>query len=254
MAPEDKWTAGWALVTGSTSGIGRDTAILLARDGYSVIVTGRDGARARDVVDEITADGGIAVAMVADLSDPVSIRRLAAQALDMAGGAIDVLVNNAGGGTFAPTEETTEEMFDTSFTVHVKAPFILTATLAPLMARQGRGVIVNVGSISVDHATSGTAAFQASKAALDMLTKSWTAEYGHHGVRINTVNPGFVITPANAAFRDGYGAFVAGMPARRGAEPIEVAEVIRFLVSPAASYIQGAAIAVDGGKNAVLPL
>jgi len=145
-------------------------------------------------------------------------------------------------------------MFDFSFTLHVKAPFALTATLAPLMVRQGRGVIVNVGSISVDHAASGVALFQAAKAALDMLTKSWTAEYGHHGVRINTVNPGFVITPANAAFRDGYGPFVASTPARRGAEPREVAEVIRFLVSPAASYIQGAAIAVDGGRNAVLPM
>lgn len=245
---------GWALVTGSTSGIGRETALLLARDGYSVIVSGRDEARAGEVVDRITTDGGTALALTADLSDTAAVRTLATDALEVAGGVIDVLVNNAGGGTFAATEDTTDDMFDVAFKVHVKAPFILTAALAPLMAQRGGGAIVNVGSISADLAASGVAIFQASKAALDMLTKSWTAEYGPRGVRVNTVNPGFVITPANEAFRDGYGPFVETVPARRGAEPEEVAEVIRFLISPAASYIQGAAIAVDGGRTAVLPM
>lgn len=219
-----------------------------------MIVHGRDAARAGEVVDKITADGGVAAAIVADLSDPASIRGLTTDALAAAGGVIDVLVNNAGGGTFAATEDTTEDTFDAAFNLHAKAPFLLTAAFAPLMVRRGRGTIVNVGAISVDLAAADVAAYLASKAALDRLTKCWTAEYGPAGVRINTVNPGLVATPATAALRERSPQFAESLPAGRGAEPREIAEVIRFLVSPAASYVQGAAITVDGGKTAVLPV
>ncbi|MFD0441434.1 SDR family NAD(P)-dependent oxidoreductase [Streptomyces indonesiensis] len=219
----------WALITGSTSGIGRETAIGLAQDGYSVIVTGRSKERAAEVRESIEARGGHAVDLLADLSDPSAVRTLIAQVGDTIGdAALEVLVNNAGGGGFAPTEATSEAMFDAAFNTHVKAPYMLVGAFAPAMATRGRGVIINIGSMSTNMAPNGTSAFQASKGAISMLTKSWTAEYGPRGVRVNSVDPGFVITPANEAYREGYGGFVASLPAGRGAAPEEIAEAIRF--------------------------
>ncbi|MBP2337367.1 NAD(P)-dependent dehydrogenase (short-subunit alcohol dehydrogenase family) [Saccharothrix coeruleofusca] len=245
----------WALVTGSTSGIGRETALRLAADGYSIVVCGRAADRAAETRQAIEGAGGRAVALLADFTDPAAVRRLIAETREVtAGGTVDVLVNNAGGGGFAATEDTTEEMFDAVFALNVKAPYLLTGAFAPAMAERGRGAIVNVGSLSTSMAASGTSAFQAAKAALSMLTKSWTAEYGPRGVRINSVDPGYVLTRVNEHIRDMFGGYLAGLPAGRGAEPGEVAEAIRFLVSPKASYIQGAVLAVDGGKNAVVAM
>ncbi|UOX90516.1 SDR family oxidoreductase [Amycolatopsis sp. FBCC-B4732] len=245
----------WALVTGSTSGIGRATALKLAEDGYAIVVCGRDADRATETRKTIEAAGGRAVHLIADFADPAEVRRLIAGTREAtAGGTVDVLVNNAGGGGFAPTEDTTEAMFDTAFALNVKAPYLLTGAFAPGMAERGRGAIVNVGSLSTTMAASGTSAFQAAKAALSMLTKSWTAEYGPRGVRVNSVEPGYVLTRVNEHIRDMFGGYLATLPAGRGARPGEVAEAIRFLVSPQASYIQGATLSVDGGKNAVVTM
>lgn len=242
----------WALVTGSTSGIGRATAVGLAQDGYSIIVTGRNRDRAAETRRSVESVGGRAIDLIADLGDPASVRKLVEQVREAIDGPLDVLVHNAGGGGFAPTESTPEEMFDAAFNVHAKAPFILTGAFAPAMAERGTGAIINVGSLSTSMAAAGTAAFQASKAALSMLTKSWTAEYGPRGVRINSVDPGFILTPVNEGIRDMYGTYLASLPAGRGGDVEEVAHVIRFLVSPQASYVNGATLTVDGGKNAVV--
>lgn len=184
----------------------------------------------------------------------MAVRGLVGQVRDAVDGPLDVLVHNAGGGTFAPTEATPDEMFDAAFNVHAKAPFILTGAFAPAMAERGRGAIVNVGSLSTSMAAAGTAAFQAAKAALSMMTKSWTAEYGPRGVRINAVDPGFVLTATNVGIREMMGTYLASLPAGRGGEPDEVAQAIRFLVSSQASYINGATLAVDGGKTAVVTM
>ncbi|QKV73863.1 SDR family NAD(P)-dependent oxidoreductase [Amycolatopsis sp. Hca4] len=245
----------WALVTGSTSGIGRATALKLAEDGYAIVVCGRDAGRAAETRKAIESASGRAVDLIADFADPAEVRRLIAETREAtANGTVDVLVNNAGGGGFAPTEDTTEAMFDTAFALNVKAPYLLAGAFAPAMAERGRGAIVNVGSLSTTMAASGTSAFQAAKAALSMLTKSWTAEYGPRGVRVNSVDPGYVLTRVNEHIRDMFGGYLATLPAGRGARPGEVAEAIRFLVSPQASYIQGATLSVDGGKNAVVTM
>ncbi|MGW5748716.1 SDR family NAD(P)-dependent oxidoreductase [Amycolatopsis sp. NPDC003861] len=245
----------WALVTGSTSGIGRATALKLAEDGYAIVVCGRDAERAAETRKTIESNGGRAVDLIADFADPTDVRRLIAETREAtASGTVDVLVNNASGGGFAPTEDTSEDMFDTAFALNVKAPYLLTAAFAPAMAERGRGAIVNVGSLSTTMAASGTGAFQAAKAALSMLTKSWTAEYGPRGVRVNSVDPGYVLTRVNEHIRDMFSGYLATLPAGRGAQPGEVAEAIRFLVSPQASYIQGATLSVDGGKNAVVTM
>ncbi|NJQ00640.1 SDR family NAD(P)-dependent oxidoreductase [Streptomyces zingiberis] len=243
----------WALVTGSTSGIGQATALRLAEDGYAIVVCGRDGDRAAETRRMIESAGGRAVDLVADFTDMAAVHRLVGEVRQaLSGEPLDVLVNNAGGGGFAPTEETTEEMFDRAFNLNVKAPYLLTGAFAPAMADRGRGAIVNVGSLSTRMAASGTSAFQAAKAALSMLTKSWTAEYGPRGVRVNSVDPGFILTRVNEHMRDMFGNYLASLPAGRGGTPEEVAEAIRFLVSPRASYIQGAVLSVDGGKNSVV--
>lgn len=245
----------WALVTGSTSGIGRETALKLAEDGYAIVVCGRDAERAAATRKTIESAGGRAVDLIADFAYPAEVRRLIAETREATtGGTVDVLVNNAGGGGFAPTEDTSEDMFDTAFALNVKAPYLLTAAFAPAMAERGRGAIVNVGSLSTTMAAAGTSAFQAAKAALSMLTKSWTAEYGPRGVRVNSVDPGYVLTRVNEHIRDMFSGYLATLPARRGAQPEEVAEAIRFLVSPRASYIHGAVLSVDGGKNAVVTM
>lgn len=245
----------WAMVTGSTSGIGRSTALKLATDGYAIVVCGRDRDRAAETRGSIESAGGRAVDLVADFTDRAAVRGLVADVLAALGDEpLEVLVNNAGGGGFASTEDTTDAMLDAAFALNVKAPYVLTGAFAPAMAERGRGAIVNVGSLSSTMAAPGTSAFQAAKAALQMLTKSWTAEYGPRGVRVNSVDPGFILTRVNEDIRDMFGGYLAGLPAGRGGEADEVAEAIRFLVSPAASYIQGAVLAVDGGKNAVVAM
>ncbi|CAL9643505.1 Enoyl-[acyl-carrier-protein] reductase [NADPH] FabL [Streptomyces sp. enrichment culture] len=244
----------WALVTGSTSGVGRATAVGLAQDGYAVVVTGRDRDRAAETRRDVEAAGGRALDLVADLADPAAVRGLVTRIRDAVDGPLDVLVHNAGGGGFAPTESTPEEMFDAAFNLHAKAPFLLTGAFAPAMAERGRGAIVNVGSLSTSMAAAGTCAFQASKAALSMMTKSWTAEYGPRGVRVNSVGPGFILTPVNEGVRDMYGTYLASLPAGRGGDAEDVAHAVRFLVSPKASCINGATRTVDGGKTAVVAM
>jgi NAD(P)-dependent dehydrogenase (short-subunit alcohol dehydrogenase family) len=160
-----------ALVTGGTSGIGRAVANLLAIRGADVIVTGRDQARGDEVVGGITVAGGKARFIAADLANFEDVKRLADAAKD-----VDVLVNNAGVFPGCPTDQMTEEAFDVTFNVNVKAPFFLTAVIAPRMATKGGGSIINISTMAATIGMNGLAAYGASKAAVESLTKAWTAE------------------------------------------------------------------------------
>jgi NAD(P)-dependent dehydrogenase (short-subunit alcohol dehydrogenase family) len=235
-----------ALVTGATSGIGRAVAQRLARHGAQVIVTGRDKQRGDEVVARIEAEGGKARFIAADLADFDDVRHLAEEAAD-----VDVLVNNAGVFPGGPTEQTTQEDFDLVFAVNVKAPFYLTAAIAPRMAARGGGAIVSISTMAATIGMSGLAAYGASKAAIEALTKSWTAEYGPQGVRVNVVAPGPTRTPASAALGEMFDALAATVPARRGADPDEIAAAVCFLASDEASFIYGAVLPADGGRVAV---
>ncbi|GAA0353509.1 SDR family oxidoreductase [Streptomyces blastmyceticus] len=233
-----------ALVTGATSGIGRAVAERLAADGMSVVVSGRDARRGAETVEEITAAGGRARFVAADLADPAGIDRLAAEV-----GEIDVLVNNAGHAVWAPTEETEISDYDAMFAGNVRAPFFLVAAFAPAMAARGSGSVINMGSMAGTLGLADAAAYGATKAALASLTRSWTAEYSGRGVRFNTVAPGPVYTRPEA--RDLFDAIAETTAMKRAAEPAEIAEVVAFLASPKAGYITGATVAVDGGRTAI---
>ena len=133
-----------ALITGGTSGIGRATAIQLAQLGIHVFVVGRNTERGKKTVDEIRAAGGKADFIPSDLRDAASARAVAKRAIELGNGHVDNLINNAGIYPFGPTHEMTEEGFDRVFSLNVKVPYFLVAELAPLMAKRGKGAIVNL--------------------------------------------------------------------------------------------------------------
>jgi NAD(P)-dependent dehydrogenase (short-subunit alcohol dehydrogenase family) len=174
-----------ALVTGGTSGIGRATAEALAREGARVLISGRSEARGAEVVGAIEAGGGEAEFVRADLESPDDVRALAERAAG-----VDILVNNAGVFPVGATHELSEATFDETFAVNVKAPFLLTAAIAPKMVARGGGTIINVTTMAAEFGMPGLSAYGASKAALALLTKAWAAEYGPKAVRVNAVSPG----------------------------------------------------------------
>jgi NAD(P)-dependent dehydrogenase (short-subunit alcohol dehydrogenase family) len=240
-----------ALITGGTSGIGRATAKKLAQMGIHVVVVGRNAERGKVTVDEIRAGGGKADFISSDLQDATSARAVAKKAIELGRGNVNILINNAGIFPFGPTNEMSEEDFDRVFSLNVKTPYFLVAELAPLMAKRGKGAIVNVSTMVADYGVSGMSLYGASKAAINLLTKSWAAEYGRSGVRVNTVSPGPTRTEGTAVIGEGLKQLASQAPAGRPANPDEIAEAIVFLATDRASFIHGAKLAVDGGRTAV---
>jgi NAD(P)-dependent dehydrogenase (short-subunit alcohol dehydrogenase family) len=240
-----------ALVTGGTSGIGRATAKKLAKLGIRVIVVGRNAKRGDETLAEIRAAGGKADFIASDLRNASSAREVAKRAVELGSGHVDILINNAGTFPFGPTDKTTEEEFDRVYSLNVKAPYFLVAELAPLMAKSGKGAIVNVSTMVADYGVSGMSLYGSSKAAINLLTKSWAAEYGPHGVRVNAVSPGPTRTEGTEAMGEGVEQLAAQAPAGRPATADEIAEAIVFLATDQASFIYGAKLAVDGGRTAV---
>ena len=236
-----------ALVTGATAGIGRAIALRLATSGASVIVHGRDEQRGAETVKEISAAGGKARFIAADLSSSEDVLRLAAEA-----GEVDILINNAGIYRFASTPDTTAEMFDAQVAVNSRAPMLLVGALAPGMAARGRGVIVSVSTAAATTPVRGTGAYGASKTALELLTRVWADEFGAQGVRVNAVAPGPVHTPGTQEMGDEtLQAIGRTTVLGRVADPEEIAEAVLFLASPRASYITGAVLEARGGQLAI---
>lgn len=238
-----------ALVTGATAGIGYSIAVQLAAEGAEVVVHGRDAERGAKTVQDIENAGGKARFVAADVSKVEDVRRLADDA-----GEVDILVNNAGIYRFAPTFETTDADFDAQIDTNLRAPYVLVQKLVPGMIARGGGSVINVTTVAASTPAAGAGIYGSSKAALELLTKLWADEFGTQGVRVNAVAPGPTRTPGTEAFEsdliEGLGRTTA---LGRLAEADEVANVVAFVASPAASYVNGAIVTVGGGAQAIKP-
>ncbi|MFE0759811.1 SDR family NAD(P)-dependent oxidoreductase [Streptomyces smyrnaeus] len=240
-----------ALVTGSGAigGLGHTTAGVLAAGGADLILTGTDPERGAQVVEDLRTAGGAATGAVrfvaADLTDPSAVQQLAEDA-----GAVDILINNASVMTFGPTTEQDLAGHDAAFAVNVRAPFLLTALLAPKMAANGGGSIVNVSSTAAGLGMPGMAVYGATKAAVESLTRTWAAEFAPSNVRVNAVAPGPMHTSkVVAAMGPDMGGMGLTTALKRTADPTEVAHVVAFLAGDRASYMTGAVVGAARGPT-----
>ncbi len=242
-----------ALVTGATSNIGRAIAIAFAAEGAHVVLSGRSQEQGAAVVEQIRAAGGRADFVAAQLDGSAQASNdLAAAATRLLGGRIDVLVNSAGifpGPTTAATDEAT---FDAVYAVNVKAPFFLTAAIAPAMAARGGGAIINLGSWVARLGIPIGSLYSSTKGAMETLTRAWAAEFGPAGVRVNAISPGVIRTPGPEGKEDdAAGAMMRGTPAGRIGTPDAIAHAAVYLASDEAAFMHGSVLDVDGGGTGV---
>lgn len=243
-----------ALVTGATSGIGEAIANLLATEGAHVVVSGRDRLRGDTIVAAIRSSGGRADFIAVDLSGSSDeIRGFATDVTRTLGGHIDILINNAGIYPSTATEDLDDTDLEAMLAVNIRAPHVLVSQIAPAMAERGAGCIVNVGSWMARVGNPFAALYSATKAAEEQLTRSWAAEFGPRGVRVNTVAPGVTLTPGNEAARPILDSMAAGTPAGVVIRPSDIASGVLFLVSDDATMIHGVILDVDGGISATRP-
>lgn len=235
-----------ALVTGAGSGIGAEIAARLARDGAAVGVNGLDDDEVAGTIERITTGGGRAVAAVGDVSDPEDVERLVAAVDDSLGG-LHVLVNNAGLQQETPFLELDLATWRKQLSVDLDGAFLVASAACRLMAVRGGGVVLNVTSVHEHQPRPGYAAYCSAKAALGMLTRCMARELAPHGIRVLSVAPGAIGTPIQGAQTDRQRREQeAGIPAGRLGLPSEVAALVAYLVSPAAAYISGTSIVIDG--------
>jgi NAD(P)-dependent dehydrogenase (short-subunit alcohol dehydrogenase family) len=240
-----------ALITGSTSNIGKAIAIRFAAEGAHVIVAGRDEAKGLSVVEKIRAAGGIGDFVAAELDGTkAASATLAADATELLGGRLEILVNNAGIFPGGPTTSISEETFDRVYAVNVKAPFFLVGAIVPAMIERGDGVILNLGSWAARLGIPGSALYSSTKGATETLTRAWAAEFGPLGVRVNAISPGVIREFAPDPGERGE-SLMRGTPAGTSGRPEAIAHAAVFLASDEASFVHGSIVDIDGGRSAV---
>lgn len=236
-----------AIVTGSTSGMGRATAVLFAREGANVVVTGRNEERAKEVVDQLKSEGHEAMYLLVDTSKVEDCKILVDKTLE-AYGTVDILVNNAGMLSLSALKDVSIEEWNKVFNVNVTSALYLTQLVAPIMKAKGKGIIINIASVASFAAHHGYAAYISSKHAMAGLSKSMAWELGPE-IRVNAIAPGAIHT----AMVDSIGGpavlqgMIDGCPLKRVGQPEDIANVALFLAVDDSSFIDGQVIKVDGG-------
>jgi 3-oxoacyl-[acyl-carrier protein] reductase len=239
-----------ALVTGASRGIGRASALALAKAGAQIVVHyGSAANEAEAVVAEITKAGGRADAVGADLSEPDGPHKLAKQVCALVGDRLDILVANAGTTKSATIEATSVEDFDRLFAVNVRAPFFLVQQLLPILASGGS--IILLSSVGARAAVGTLSAYSATKGAIDTLVKHFASVLGERNIRVNAVAPGVVATDMSSFTKTDAGRNATlGMQAlKRLAQPDDIGGVVAFLASDDARWITGDTVRVDGGSK-----
>jgi NAD(P)-dependent dehydrogenase (short-subunit alcohol dehydrogenase family) len=239
-----------ALVTGATSNIGRAIAVAFAAEGARVVISGRHQDRAAEVLAEIEALGvGSSHFIPTSLDGTVrASRELATAAQEAFGAPVEILVNNAGIFPPATTLTVDEEMFDAVYAVNVKAPFFLTAALAPEMRAHDSGSIINLGSWVARLGLPVGALYASTKGAMETLTRAWAAEFGSPRVRVNAISPGVVRPKLDG---DPAAAMMRGTPYGAFGTPDAIAHAAVFLASDESQFVNGTVIDVDGGRTGV---
>ena len=239
-----------ALVTGGSRGIGAACAKLLAARGAAVVVTySKSAEQAGEVIAEIAGNGGTAFAVEADAAEADAAKAGVAAAIDRLGGRLDILVNNAGVSEHGPVGVLSDTAFEKLLNVNVRGVWHTTSAAVAHLGDAGR--IINVGSFFSERVPfPGASAYGMTKHAVAGMTKGWARDLAGRRITVNTVEPGPIETEANPDTGERSARIKAAVPLGRYGQPSEVAELVAFLASPAAAYITGAHILVDGGMLA----
>ena len=236
-----------AIITGAGSGIGRETALLFAKEGAKVAITGRTAEKLEEVCNEINEIGGKAIFKIGDVSKREDMDNVVNTAMNEFG-KIDILINNAGVNKDALVTKMTKEQWNGVIEVDLTGAFNCIQAVADLMIKQGSGVIINASSISGIYGNFGQVNYASAKAGLIGLTKTLAKELGRKGIRVNAVAPGFTITPMTSEVPEKILEMMKEkIPLHRLAEPIDVAYAYLYLASDEARYVNGAVLSVDGG-------
>lgn len=238
-----------ALVTGASKGIGQATALALARAGIDVAVNARDEEKTEATAQAVRDLGQRSLALPGDMARPEDVKRAARDMADAWGG-IDILINNAGITHSGSLFETTDEAWERLMDVNLRSMFLVTRELTPYMIEQSFGRIINVASMTarLGRGFVGSASYGASKGAVVSFTRGLAKEFGPHGITVNAVAPGVIVTDMNRDYvAEHTEQVLQSIPLGRVGVPDDVAGVITFLVSDSASYVTGVTLDVNGG-------
>lgn len=245
-----------AIVTGSTSGIGLGAARLMAKEGAKVVICGRSKDKGEAIAEEIRNNGGEAFYHFFDLIKPKSLVQLF-EDTEKHFGKIDILINNASNVSLADgaVDQITLEMWDDIFNADLRGTFFAIKEVLPYMLKNGKGSIVNIGSMASIGGDLGATAYACAKAGVDMLTESVALQYGKQGIRCNCIRPGLIITPENDAYvsdtvKD---IFLNNICVDRYGNPEDIGYMCVFLASDESNYVTGQIMTVDGGMNSHVP-